>query len=315
MIATATTNVRLAPLSIPALLVRTGGHISRLVWLFAFGMVVLGAGSVALWIMSGDQQPLIHFFRWQNSFFLAGLAGVEWAMALTCWRLFERGEPLGRAWLFISLGSGFRLAGLVSANFLSGFASEAPSPQGATARADAVEVVSLGVLNPLAFALLVVGLFLVLRAYRDVGLLRRPGPAGMILLVAVSAFLVSQWVEMARWWMSLTGPVGVLQAFNGVAHPLLGILLLEAVLLYCTVTHLGDGLIASCWGAYTVAIFLTAFGDMGIWAMSREIVPAQYAYVNSLVWILAGLAFALGPAYQAEATVRARNPQLGIKRW
>jgi hypothetical protein len=290
MSASPATSMRLAPSSRCGVMVRLAGNASSLIWLMTLGLVVVGAGSVALWIATREGQAFGHFFRYGGLPFRTGLAIVECLLAVVCWRLFERGEPLRSAWAFITAASGFRLVGLAAASASGALLS-----------------------NLASMALMGVGLLMVLKVYRKLGLLRQPGLRAIAVLLPVGAFLAIQLADMFRWLLTPNQPASILKVAGWVAPSLLGLLMVEAVLLYRAVMDMGDGLIGACWGAYTIAIFLTSFGDAGAWAMNRGLLPGQYLYVNFFVWLVASLAYSLGPAFQVEAVVRAGNPRLGAR--
>jgi hypothetical protein len=207
------------------------------------------------------------------------------------------------------IASGCRVAGLIVANFLSGFAYGGPQSAGRAAanpQVTALRDLGLTISSPVTMALLSIGLWLVVRLYRKVGLLRRLRWPDFVLLGVVGLFLGSQVVELTRWLWSSERPVTMLTGVSWLVDPLVGMLFVEAVLLRRSVVNMGGGLISRCWGAYTAAIFLTSMGGMGIWALNSGFVPWQFCYVTACVWFLASIAYALGPAYQVEAVVRAR---------
>jgi hypothetical protein len=115
---------------------------------------------------------------------------------------------------------------------------------------------------------------------------------------------------MTRSLVSSAGFAALVKGIGAIADPLLGLLLVAAVLLRQPVQEMGNGLIGRCWGAYIAAIFLTFVAGMGTWATNAGYLPWQYGFVNSVAGLLAALAFALAPAHQVEAIVRARYPWL-----
>lgn len=58
-------------------------------------------------------------------------------------------------------------------------------------------------------------------------------------------------------------------------------------------------------GGFSLGIFLTSLGDIGIWATSHNYLPWPYSSITWYVWFLASAAYVLGPAYQVEACRRA----------
>lgn len=289
---------------LPAVLVRPAASASRLVWLMAIVQVLLGLVALARWMATGDLGHIGYFFQYEGSLCLVAFALAEYLLSIIAWRLFDAGDMMRSAWFFVMIASGCRVAGLIVANFLSGFAY-AEFNSGA-AQVTAFRDFGLTISSPINMALLSVGLLMVVRLYRKVGLLRRLRWPDFVLLGAVGVFLGSQVVELTRWLLFSGGPVTMLKGVSWLVDPLVGMLFVEAVLLRRSVVNMGGGLVGRCWGAYTAAIFLTSMGNLGIWAMNSGLLPWQFSYLTSCIWFLASIAYALGPAYQVEAIVRAR---------
>jgi hypothetical protein len=161
--------------------------------------------------------------------------------------------------------------------------------------------------GPLNMVLLAAGLLVVVGLYKKVGLLRRFSGSDWIPLGLVTLFIASQLVEFARWNAMLREPATILKWISWITDPLLGFLLLEALLLRRAIVNSGGGLIARCWRAYAAAIFLTSVGNAGTWAVNSGLLQWRYHYFNTFIWFLAAIAFALGPAYQIEAIMGARR--------
>jgi hypothetical protein len=301
---------KMEPSGMPSVLAKPAVSVSRLVWLMAVIQLSLGLVALGRWGLTGNPGHLDHFFHYEGSLFLTGFALVEYLLSIIAWRLFDAGDMMRSAWFFVMIASGCRLAGLVVANFVSGFASvdlSSAARAAGSAQMTALRDLGLTISSPVTVALLSIGLLLVVRLYRKVGLLRRLRWPDFVLLGVVGIFLGSQVVELTRWLGSSGRPVTMLRGVSWLVDPLMAMLFVEAVLLRRSVVNMGGGLIARCWGAYTAAIFLTSMGDMGIWALNVGFVPWQFGYGISCVWFLASIAYALGPAYQIEAVVRARR--------
>jgi hypothetical protein len=309
MSAPATTYVTSAPLGLAALLVRSAARVSRLLWVMCAAQVFLVTGALARWFATGEQEGAVYFLRHQGHYLLIGLAVAQYLLAVAAWRLFERGHPMRSAWLFLMGASGFRLLALAVTSFFGGLASgDAQTTAGASVSpAPAIREVGLAITNPLSLALLAMGLFVVLKLHKQVGLLRRPALLDSVLLVVVGAFLAGRFYLLVRW------PAPILNGFSWTRDPLLALLLFQAILIRRSPLHEDGGLIGRSWGAYPVAILLTCVGDMGISLAGVSSATWHYFYLSSCLWALASLAYALGPAYQVEAILRARNPWLGAR--
>jgi hypothetical protein len=300
-----------------AIAARFGASISHLVWFLAGLQLVFILAALTVWRVTGQSDSAAALFRVQGSVFLTAFAVMEYLLSLICWRLFDRGDLLRTAWLLIAIASGSRVAGLVVANFVIRFkpADVLSGVSGASAaQAAAIRELGLTISSPLTAALLGAGLFVVLRLYRKVGLLRRPTWGDAVPLVIAGLFLASQMWAGVRRLMAVKGADPLLAGTGWIVAPLVGLLLLEVILLHRAVRSMEGGLIGSCWGAYVSAILLTAIGDIGVWAMSSGYAQPQYSYLNTLVWFMASIAYALGPAHQIEAVMRARGVSLGTRR-
>ena len=296
-----------------AIAARFGASISHLVWFVAGSQLVFILAALTVWRVTGQAAAAAGLFRLQGSVFLIAFALMEYLLSLICWRLFDRGDLLRTAWLLIAIASGSRVAGLVVANFLIRlrYTDALPGLSGASAsQAAAIRDMGLTISNPLTAALLGAGLFVVLRLYRKVGLLRRPSWGDAVPLVIVGLFLGSQMWAGVRRLMAVQGADPLLTGSGWIVAPLVGLLLFEAILLHRAVLSMEGGLIGRCWGAYVSALLLTAIGDLGVWAMSSGYAQPQYSYLNTLVWFMASIAYALGPAHQIEAVMRARGASL-----
>lgn len=280
----------------------------RLVWCMAIVQSLLGLAAVAQWMATGDIGHLSFYGRQEGSVILISFAAVEYLMSIAAWHFFDRREPLRNAWFFFMIAAACRMAGLLVASFLSGFARPDLRPVG-TLRAglsqQGLRDLGLAIGGPISMAALASGLFVVLLLYKKADILRRLRRLDFVLLALAAVFLLSQAYALVRWLAALQGPVSVLKVASWLVDPLVGILLLEAILVRRSVLDMGGGLVGRCWGAYAAGIFLTLLGDAGTWVLNYGYVPWQFTYVTSYVWFLAGTAYALGPAYQIAAIARA----------
>ncbi len=89
--------------------------------------------------------------------------------------------------------------------------------------------------------------------------------------------------------------------------PLLSCLLVEAVLIRRAVVSMGWGLISRSWGAYTAAIFLTSLAHIITWADTYGFIRWQIGAIAWYLWFVLTAAYALGPAYQLQASSRAKE--------
>ncbi len=279
--------------------------------------LVIGFALWSVWLATDNEAWIRYFFDYASALFFVGMGGAEFYLSLLCCLQFSSGEVLRRAWQFIVMGSACRFAGLIIAH-LYGIHSYL-NPDVWLRNLDSKQTLSLrrlglAVSGPVSMILLAAGLFHVLRVYRRLGLAPRLKKVDHVLLVLVFSFTLCQGFDVLHSLSGMHESATIYHVLNWVTDPLLSLLLLEAVLIRRYVTHMGPGLIARCWGAYTKAIFATSLGSMSMWAISHEIIPWPLNSVTWYIWFVVSAAFALGPAYQVEAFRRAQeraspNPQ------
>jgi hypothetical protein len=232
----------------------------------------------------------------------ASTAGL-W-LSWRCWREFSKNDLLRQAWLLIMWAAGAQCLGSVCTQVLGAYTHLNPLMYTSTGwPAPAIRLfgrVGLLMNGPFQMTLLACGLSFVLRAYRRSGLF--PHMARWVWLLA--AALVMYTVHEARLVQALlrTGKVsGGFQILGWPSDPLLIVLLFEALCILRPVFGTGWGLIAKCWGAFAAGIALQAVGDILLWVAWQGNPPEPARILGWFAWFLAGMAFALGPAYQLEA--------------
>jgi hypothetical protein len=219
-------------------------------------------------------------------------------------------NPLRNAWSLIMLASAVRWVGLVLANWLNVpsyinprfyFAQPWDTQTAASLR-------EFGLLiGPVHMLLLAVGLGMVLRLYKRLGILAKLKPVDYFLLALVLGFTLRQGHQIYHLVAQESDPLTLTAILKWVTDPLLSCLLVEAVLIRRAVVSMGWGLISKSWGAYTVAIFLTSVAHMGMWADRYGDIPWQVGALSWYIWFAVTAAYALGPAYQVQATIRAKQ--------
>ena len=121
--------------------------------------------------------------------------------------------------------------------------------------------------------LLAVGLGVVLRLYKRLGILADLKPVDYFLLALVLGFTLRQGHQIYQLVAQANDQVTLTAILNWVTDPLLSCLLVEAVLIRRAVVSMGWGLISKSWGAYTAAIFLTSLAHIITWADTLRIHP------------------------------------------
>jgi hypothetical protein len=267
-------------------------------------LILLGTGghlfiallSYLAWIATGNDLWVTSFFNYQGALFFLLCSGIGSGVSLMVWRQFSPGDAMRPAWFLIFLSFALRLSGDVLTHLLSINSSASPI---------ALKELGQVVGGPGAMVLLAGGLLLVLRMYRRLGLLARLTVFDYVLVGAVTAYTLRFAYDLLEWQSDSPAPVTILKAIKWLSDPLLSLLLFEAIFIRRSVIRMGSGLISRCWGAFTAGIFFTSVGDMGLWAVAQGYLNWPQSSITWYVWFLASAAYALGPAYQAEAMSRA----------
>jgi hypothetical protein len=260
---------------------------------------------------SGDGRWIRYFFDIQSPLFFVGFSGLGVYFSVVAWWQFGTGEPMRWAWFLITVASCCRFVGLIiihafgtSPSWSHGFYA---SPPFKSLDALALRQLGLGVCGPVHMLVLSFGLLLVLGTYRKFGLLARFNMIDHSLLCFVGVYTFCRLFEWSQWLVKSGGVVSFYDTAAWVTDPLLCVLLFEAVLIRRAVVNMGRGLVAKCWGGFTAAILFTSLGNMGTWATAQGYLPQSMVPLFWAIWCLATAAYVLGPAYQVEAALRARE--------
>lgn len=277
------------------------------VWTAAAFFFSFACLAVAHWRATGEAALLNFCFKQVGGPLLVLLALLELAGALLVWRRFPRGEPLRLAWAVLSAAALLHAAGTAIRHVFS--QDIALNPLGSLGL-DAAVLAQLqeygrllgGVLFPLALA---VGLALVLRRLRQLGLRPRFHAADWLAGAAVTAYLVFQAGRMAYWLGPGGARVTASWLIGWATDPLFAGLFFTALLLRRANAALRGGFIARCWSAYALAVLLTTAGDFGLAAQAAGWLHPAAVWPIWLIWHPAAAAFALAPLYQLDTMDRA----------
>jgi hypothetical protein len=152
----------------------------------------------------------------------------------------------------------------------------------------------------LRFSLLAAGLLAVLRLYWRSGFLGRLRAFDWVVIGAFSVYCLQEARGVFEALIAGKHP-GWSEILGWPVDPLLALLLAEALLLHRSVQRTGVGLIGRCWHTYSTAIALVLVGDFLLFATAYGYLPWPWSSLSWYVWVPAGAAFALAPAYQLEA--------------
>ncbi len=285
-------------------------NLPRLIVLSTAVLLATGLAAGLAWWQTGNPVWIRLFFSYPGALFFAATSAVQLWLSVRCARLFSVGDLLRPAWVLIAVSALARLAGDLTR--LLGAAS-ALNPllllPGDLTHAVMGKAVEYGPLfNPLYMFFLALGLLYVLKACRQNGIAGRITAADVLLIGLVVAYTINFFATGVLAPAQGAAGGGVQKILSWTSDPLLCVLLFQAILIRRSVSSMGWGLIARCWLSFTVAIFATSMGDIGLWAWSKGYLPHALEAASWFVWFLASAAYALGPAYQLQAMLHATVP-------
>ena len=272
--------------------------------------VAAGLATFAAYLVNKNETWIRVYFDYLGALFFVVFGALEVFLSLLARRQFYADEPLRKAWSLIMVASSVRWLGLVLANWFSVPSSINPrfyfaQPWDAQSAASLREFGLL--LGPIHMLLLAVGLGMVLRLYKRLGILAALKSVDYFLLAFVLAFTLRQGNQIYHLVAQQNNPVTLTAVLNWITDPLLSCLLVEAILVRRAVVSMGWGLISKSWGAYTAAIFLTSLAHVLMWADGYGYIRWQVGAIAWYLWFVVTAAYALGPAYQLQASIRAKQ--------
>jgi len=265
--------------------------------------VLLCAGLVAsiVSLRTGDPSWVRAFFDYPGALFFVAAAALEAWLSFRCWRHFSSGDLLRPAWFLIELSAVAQLAGSIVSNIRGLLWFAAPSRNAVTSRLHDVGAL----FSPLYMALLAAGLWHVLKACRRHGILGRLSFTDVLLQTVVVGYTIYFLATVVFASGHGGRSIDLFSIVSWTSDPLLCILLFEAILIRRSAATMGLGLVSRCWLSFMAAILLTSVGDIGLWAWSRGLLSHGFEAVSWHIWFLAAAAYAMGPAYQLQAMLRA----------
>jgi hypothetical protein len=273
-------------------------------------LLLVGVAAFYAWWHSGNPLWIRAYFYYPGAFFFLACSVIEGWLAYLCWREFAPGDLLRPAWFLIALSAATQVAGGLVSHILEHRSivnplSYLPPERAEAAMRTAVDIARVS--GPLYMIFLAWGLFYVVRACRRNGILGRLKAIDYALLAIVVAFTVHFVISLALSSQPNREPATTPTVIGWMSDPLLCVLLFEAILIRRSTANMGWGLISRCWLSFTVAVFLTSVGDIGLWAAASRHLPYALEAASWYVWFIASAAYALGPAYQLEAMRRATS--------
>lgn len=278
---------------------------STIILLATFIQLGIGVCLHILWYATGKFSWMDYYLNYQGNLFFVFMSIMEVSISVMVVRQLGRGEPLRNAWFLIAIAATAHFAGQLLLHLFGVDFRLNPLVwllHGEHVfKVERLRQLGYVVGGPIEMAGLACGLFLVLRIYKNLRFMGRLTVADYALIGVVLTYTLYVVCKVIIIQSQSNQPVNFYKVLSWANDPLLSVLLIEAVLIRRSVIQMGGGLIAKCWGAFTVAIFLTSLGSMGLWATSFGYLPWPESILTSYIWFLAAGAYALGSVYQLKA--------------
>ncbi len=274
------------------------------------GLIVLAiAGSAGLgWIaFHSGGSPSGNSSRFPATLTVLGLAALELWFSARVARHFSPGEPLRPAWILITASAVCNLAGAIFPEFLRARTPLMLAAEQFSGLAQAVtnwQQLTLALGGTCRFALLGAGLLLALRACWRLGFLKPLHFLDWLWLMIPAAYIVYNAIDLTTFGPP-GGRVDLWVVLPWLVDPLLCVLFGVALVLFRSAQGMGRGWISLCWAWYTIGVFLTSLGDIGLWVARHGWLPRYLVTLTWYAWLPAAAALALAPAFQLQAIRRA----------
>ncbi|MBS1805072.1 MAG: hypothetical protein JST28_17060 [Acidobacteria bacterium] len=276
----------------------------RWIWRVCALHYAIGAATYVHFLITGSYRYIIWYFDVLGTLFFLLATAAEFYLAFECRSGFDPDEPMRTAWTFIGLASlsRFVAAGLVS---LDHWRLESSSGNAFSALAIVLPR-SLGhvgtvIGGPLSMVFLAFALTRVLKVQHKFGVLRGFTRMDYVLVVLIVILMCGEAAKIVRYLSPPYPPPTITEAILWLSDPLLGLLLVQAVLIRRSSIRVGLGLISQCWSMYVLAIVTTLAGDASIWAVGEGMLSESLIALTWYIWFFAAAAFASAPAYQLAA--------------
>ena len=276
------------------------------VWIWKVCAIHYAIGMAAYlhFLFTGSYRYLNFYFLTLGTLFFLVTTAAEFLLAFECRSGFESDEPMRMAWTFIALASlaRFIAAALISLDHwrLGSIPGSASSVLGMILPRSLAEIGEV-IGGPLAMTFLAIALTRVLFIQRRFGVLRGLTRTDVSLIGLIVALTISEASRIARYLAPPYPRPSPAQAVLWLSDPLLGLLLVQAVLIRRSANRVGLGLVSQCWGMYVIAIVTTQAGDASIWAVGESLLSEPLVALTWYIWFFAAAAFASAPAYQLAA--------------
>lgn len=264
--------------------------------------LTIGVLALAAWWIDGDLDWLVKFFQAPGAAILIWLAALELWLAVSVIEYYSPDDLLRPAWTLIACSAAVQLCGMVFSQVIGVKSAGNPLlvltglPDSSFALA---KHLGLAIGGTLRFGLLSAGLWFALKAYRQSGMLAKLALIDWAVLATFAGYLARNVWDVARAFRAGIRP-DIWHVLSWPVDPLLWLLLAEALLLFRSARQMEPGLIGLCWKAAAMGVFLTALGDIGMWASDYGYLRWPWNSLTWYLWIPAAAAFARAPALQLE---------------
>ena len=264
--------------------------------------VYLAVGILAFiaWQITGNDAWVIEFFGAPAALLMVALAGLELWLSIQVLRHFAADDLLRTGWTLIACSAGCQFVGFLFSQVLGVHSQLNPfTAASGDSWIPLARQIGLTIGGTFRFALLAGGLWFAVKAYRRAGLGSRLTLPDSAVLLAFLIYLVRNVVDVVRAMHAGKQP-DVWEVLGWPVDPLLFVLIIEGILLFRSARQLGTGRIGLCWRAMSAGVFLTAIGDVAMWAANYGYLPWPWSALTWYVWLPAAAAFARAPAFQLE---------------
>lgn len=263
--------------------------------------LAVGVLALAAWQFTGNIGWAVGFFGVPAAALMVWLALTELWLSVLVFRQFAPDDLLRPGWLLIACSAGCQVVGMLGSQVLGAHSRFNPltGVPGSDTLIPLARNVGLLAGGTLRFALLAGGLYVALQAYRRSRLQGRLALWNWAVLAVFAVYLARNVVDVVTAERAGKSP-DVWELLGWPVDPLLWVLLLEALLLLGSARQMDGGRISLCWKAFSAGVFLTALGDIGLWATNYGYLPWPWSSLTWYVWLPAAAAFARAPAFQLE---------------
>lgn len=261
--------------------------------------LAVGILSFVVWQLSGNMAWVVEFFGVPAAVLMVCLGGTEFGLSILATQHFAPDDLLRPGWVLIACSGGCQTVGFLCSQIFGAHSRLNPFTNSAEPLIPLARDIGLLIGGTFRFALLAAGLHFALKAYQRSGWLGRLRWIDWAVLVGFIAYLVRNVVDVVAAMHRGKVP-DVWEVLGWPVDPLLCLLLVQALLLLRSTAQMNGGIVARCWRAFSVGIFLTAIGDVGMWAFNYGYLPWPWNSLTWYVWLPAAAAFACAPAFQLE---------------